>query len=119
MQQNVSYSVRQLIRDAIRKDGYVDVTCREVEQLPKRGRPPKEDYDEPFDEQVQVVHDEPQAQPQVANTPKTTPKPEPVQPKPPAYSPPKQNVQQNVPVSNNNVSRDEDGFVDPESLLNF
>lgn len=45
-QQNVSYSIRQLIRDAIRRNGYTDITCSEVEQLPKRGRPAKEDEEE-------------------------------------------------------------------------
>lgn len=36
---NISTSIRQLIRDDIMKHGYTDVTCRRVEQGPKRGRP--------------------------------------------------------------------------------
>lgn len=36
---NISTSIRQLIRDDIMKNGYTDVTCRRVEQGPKRGRP--------------------------------------------------------------------------------
>lgn len=63
-QQNVSYSIRQLIRDAIRRNGYVDVTCSEVEQLPKRGRPIKED-----EEEIETSKKSPQTQP--VQTPKT------------------------------------------------
>lgn len=36
---NISISMRQLIREDIQKNGYTDVTCRMVEQGPKRGRP--------------------------------------------------------------------------------
>ena len=36
---NISTSIRQLIREDIMKNGYTDVTCRRVEQGPKRGRP--------------------------------------------------------------------------------
>lgn len=38
-QLNISASIRQLIRDDIIKNGYTDVTCRQVEQGAKRGRP--------------------------------------------------------------------------------
>lgn len=38
-QDNASASLRQLIREDIIKNGCTDVTCREVEQGPKRGRP--------------------------------------------------------------------------------
>lgn len=38
-QLNISVSIRQLIREDIQKNGYTDVTCRQVEQGAKRGRP--------------------------------------------------------------------------------
>lgn len=38
-QDNVSASLRLLIRDSIERDGYVDVVNRPVEQQPRRGRP--------------------------------------------------------------------------------
>lgn len=41
-QQNLSYSIRQLIRDYIEREGYTDATCAAVQQLPRRGRPPKD-----------------------------------------------------------------------------
>lgn len=40
-QSNLSASMRTLIRDAIRRDGFRDATCYPVEQQPRRGRPPK------------------------------------------------------------------------------
>lgn len=36
---NISNSLRLLIREDIQKNGFTDVTCRAVEQGPKRGRP--------------------------------------------------------------------------------
>lgn len=36
---NASASLRMLIREDIQQNGYTDVTCRNVEQGPKRGRP--------------------------------------------------------------------------------
>lgn len=39
-QYNVSQSLRILIRESIQREGYVDLACRPVEQLPRRGRPP-------------------------------------------------------------------------------
>lgn len=38
-QLNISASIRQLIRKDIQSNGYTDVTCRQVEQGAKRGRP--------------------------------------------------------------------------------
>ena len=38
-QHNPSISLRLIIRKAIEENGYTDVTCGEVKQLPKRGRP--------------------------------------------------------------------------------
>ena len=39
-QDNVSVSVRLLVRDAIERDGFCDVLTRPVTQQPRRGRPP-------------------------------------------------------------------------------
>ncbi len=89
-QQNQSYSIRQLIRDAIRRNGYADVTCSEVEQLPRRGRPPK-------DEDVEEAYEQ---------KPKTTTMEEDVQPRwetQPPKAPPRQS--------------DDDGFVDPSAFF--
>lgn len=41
-QSTLSHSLRQIIREAIERDGFVDVTCRPVKQLPRRGRPPQD-----------------------------------------------------------------------------
>lgn len=41
-QENISRSLQVLIRETIQRDGYVDIVNRPVEQLPRRGRPPKE-----------------------------------------------------------------------------
>ncbi len=41
-QENISQSLRLLIRESIQRDGYVDVYYKPVEQLPRRGRPPLE-----------------------------------------------------------------------------
>lgn len=39
-QDNVSVSLRLLVREAIERDGYCDVLTRPVTQQPRRGRPP-------------------------------------------------------------------------------
>ena len=39
-QQNLSLSLRYLVRAHIAREGYGDVFCKPVEQLPRRGRPP-------------------------------------------------------------------------------
>ncbi|MET9657829.1 hypothetical protein [Streptomyces sp. NPDC006510] len=41
-QENISQSLRLLIRESIQRDGYIDVFYKPVEQLPRRGRPPLE-----------------------------------------------------------------------------
>lgn len=41
-QDDVSASLKELIRESIRRDGYVDAANAPVEQLPRRGRPPLE-----------------------------------------------------------------------------
>ena len=38
-QDSLSASLRTIIRESIERDGYVDATCKPVEQLPRRGRP--------------------------------------------------------------------------------
>lgn len=45
-QSDLSNSVRALIRESIEKNGYRDATCYPVQQLPRRGRPPKPVDDE-------------------------------------------------------------------------
>ena len=52
-----SISIRQLIRQAIERDGYVDAMCSSVEQLPRRGRPPKSES--VVLEEVQTTEKEP------------------------------------------------------------
>mgnify|MGYP000440756037 CR=1 FL=1 len=52
-QSDLSASVRALIREAIERNGYRDATCYPVVQQPRRGRPPKQS----FDDEVEV--DEP------------------------------------------------------------
>ena len=88
-QQNVSYSIRQLIRDAIRRDGYVDVTCSEVQQLPRRGRPPKEDEEGSMTESEYIVTEARQT------------------------SPRHESPVEKMPTDD----RDEDGFVDPSKFF--
>ncbi|MGW6602860.1 hypothetical protein [Streptomyces sp. NPDC055036] len=41
-QENISQSLRLLIRESIERDGYIDVYYKPVDQLPRRGRPPLE-----------------------------------------------------------------------------
>ena len=50
---NISTSIRQLIREDIMKNGYTDVTCRRVEQGPKRGRPTNAEFKTQTNVQVQ------------------------------------------------------------------
>lgn len=39
-QWDISVSLRLLIRESIQREGYIDVMNRDVDQLPRRGRPP-------------------------------------------------------------------------------
>lgn len=39
-QDNLSYSLRTVIREYIERHGFVDATCHPVSQQPRRGRPP-------------------------------------------------------------------------------
>lgn len=43
-QSNLSFSIRQIIKDYIQHNGITDATCAEVRQLPKRGRKPNSSY---------------------------------------------------------------------------
>lgn len=59
-QADPSLSVKLLIRSEIERHGYTDTANRPVRQLPRRGRPPKdEDFDEQDDDEA-----EPQPSPQ-------------------------------------------------------
>ena len=44
-QMNMSMSLRLLIKEDIMRNGCTDMTCRTVEQIPKRGRPSTADVD--------------------------------------------------------------------------
>lgn len=61
---NISNSLRLLIREDIQKNGFTDVTCRAVEQGPKRGRPTNAELERRAEmEEAEVV------EPAVADTP--------------------------------------------------
>ncbi|WP_338675930.1 hypothetical protein V1460_25400 [Streptomyces sp. SCSIO 30461] len=51
-QENISQSLRLLIRESIQRDGYVDVYYKPVEQLPRRGRPPLENIEQREDDEA-------------------------------------------------------------------
>lgn len=47
-QDDASLSLRLLVREEIQRNGYTDTANRPVEQLPRRGRPPKTEVDEDY-----------------------------------------------------------------------
>jgi hypothetical protein len=51
-QENISQSLRLLIRESIQRDGYIDVFYKPVDQLPRRGRPPLEITDQHEDDEA-------------------------------------------------------------------
>jgi hypothetical protein len=53
-QENISHSLRQLIRESIQRDGYIDVFYKPVDQLPRRGRPPQEITEQREDDEAAV-----------------------------------------------------------------
>ncbi|MCX5103516.1 hypothetical protein [Streptomyces sp. NBC_00439] len=53
-QENISQSLRLLIRESIQRDGYIDVVYKPVDQLPRRGRPPLESTGQHDDEESEV-----------------------------------------------------------------
>ncbi|MEV0412400.1 hypothetical protein AB0I68_16730 [Streptomyces sp. NPDC050448] len=61
-QENISQSLRLLIRESIQRDGYVDVYYKPVEQLPRRGRPPLESTEQREDDEA-VTERRPAAMP--------------------------------------------------------
>lgn len=73
-QSNVSQSIRELIKNQIKKTGYDDVTCQEVHKLGPVGRPasPKKSVESETAEQTMVVPSESkpvvQVQPQQVST---------------------------------------------------
>lgn len=71
-QSNVSQSIRELIKNQIKKTGYDDVTCQEVHKLGPVGRPasPKKSVESETAEQTMVVPSEPKpvVQPQQVST---------------------------------------------------
>ncbi|MCX4405884.1 MULTISPECIES: hypothetical protein [unclassified Streptomyces] len=62
VQADISQSLRQLIRESIQRDGYVDVYYKPVEQLPRRGRPPLESTEQHEDDEA-VTERRPAAMP--------------------------------------------------------
>jgi hypothetical protein len=64
-QWNISVSLRLLIRESIQREGYIDVMNRDVEQLPRRGRPPGPNLvQDPGQDQNQNVSDQQASEPQ-------------------------------------------------------
>ncbi|WP_329142864.1 hypothetical protein OIU91_04320 [Streptomyces sp. NBC_01456] len=51
-QENISQSLRLLIRESIQRDGYIDVFYKPVDQLPRRGRPPLECIEQREDDEA-------------------------------------------------------------------
>lgn len=49
---NISNSLRLLIREDIQKNGFTDMTCRSVEQGPKRGRPTNAELERRAEEEL-------------------------------------------------------------------
>lgn len=114
-QYSISESLRALIRDAIRRDGIVDVINRPVRQEPRRGRPPRTG-DEPADPVIEsaaedaepVVEPAAPSAPAVESGPAPTPAPAPAPaspPSPPASEPSDESI------------LDEDGQVDINALM--
>jgi hypothetical protein len=114
-QYSISESLRALIRDAIRRDGIVDVINRPVRQEPRRGRPPRTG-DEPADPVIESAAEdaEPVVEPAAPSAPAVesgsapTPAPAPAPaspPSPPASEPSDESI------------LDEDGQVDINVLM--
>lgn len=114
-QDNMSDSIRQLIRQDIEKNGYGDIFCREILPGAKRGRPSNAELAMREQANVQTV----QENAQVTETPvyvEQTPVAPVMQTVPSRVEPTK--VVQPVPEPvKQNVSVDEDDFIDPEELL--
>ncbi len=56
-QSDLSNSVRALIRESIERNGYRDATCYPVVQQPRRGRPPKQSFDDEGDASESTAND--------------------------------------------------------------
>lgn len=56
-QSDLSNSVRALIRESIERNGYRDATCYPVQQQPRRGRPPKQSFDDEVDAPESTAND--------------------------------------------------------------
>lgn len=112
-QYSISESLRALIRDAIRRDGIVDVINRPVRQEPRRGRPPRIG-NEPADQVVEsavgdaklVAESATPSAPAVESEHASTPAPAPASPPSPSASEP----------SDESIL-DEDGQVDINALM--
>lgn len=97
-QRSVSQSLRVVIRAFIQKNGYTDATCLPVEQLPPRGRPRGTGANDEEEVLTETVTERPV-------------RTEPV----PAARPVVR--QDEAKADTGDVSKTDDGFVDPEELL--
>lgn len=97
-QRSVSQSLRVVIRAFIQKNGYTDATCLPVEQLPPRGRPRGTGANDEEEVLTETVTEWPV-------------RTEPV----PAARPVVR--QDEAKADTGDVSKTDDGFVDPEELL--
>lgn len=88
-QENLSYSLRALVRDYIERHGYTDPHNRPVRQLPRRGRPPQDGGGRESGYEDDEVQEEPQQERPRSQRPQAVqpqqeraPRPEPRQPEP-------------------------------------
>ena len=118
-QDNMSDSIRQLIRQDIEKNGYGDIFCREIVPGAKRGRPSNAELAMREQANIQTQVETVRETPQVVETPvyvEQTSVASVMQTVPSRVEPTK--VVQPVPEPvKQNVSVDEDDFIDPEELL--
>lgn len=115
-QENMSVSIRYIIKQYIKEHGITDAFCTTVPQAPaepqpaKRGRPPKNRQPQAAAQMAQTATVQAQAAPQVP------PLQQPMQPAPLAQAAARPK-QQPVPQTKA-PGTDADGFVDPDSFFN-
>lgn len=118
-QYSISESLRALIRDAIRRDGIVDVINRPVRQEPRRGRPPRTG-DEPADPVIESAAEdaEPVVEPAAPSAPavESGPAPTPAPASEPAPAPASRPTPP-APEPSDESILDEDGQVDINALM--
>ena len=112
-QLNPSSSVRALIREDVQKNGFTDVTCRDVVQGAKRGRPSNAELEARAALQ-EAEHEAKVQQPSAETLRRGKPVMPPVRP---TYE--GENPYEARTVTPAASVMDEDGFVDPERLLDM